>query len=161
RPAANLRMPRFHYDRVQDETKDLANFFAARDGAEFPYQDIPEREQDYLARLESKHAGYLGAGWQVITKGACIQCHALGQFKPTGGSEEVTGPALRRAYSRFRPGYLTEWLARPSRLVPYTAMPQNIPPHGPPAQFVPKSFEDQPFAQVKAMRDTLLNYITA
>src|SRR5206468_12710911 len=55
RPAVNLRMPRFHFAWTQEETRDLANYFAARDGAEFPYQDISEREQDYLARLEKDH----------------------------------------------------------------------------------------------------------
>jgi mono/diheme cytochrome c family protein/peptidoglycan hydrolase CwlO-like protein len=161
RPAVNLRMPRFHYESPQGETRDLANFFAARDGAEFPYQDIPEREQAYLAKLEETHKNYLTAGWQIITKGACIQCHAIGQFKPTGGAQVVNGPDLRQVSDRFRPDYLTFWLARPLRMVPYTAMPQNIPPHGPPAPFVPKGFEDQTFAQVQAMRDTLLNYVTA
>ena len=59
-------MPRFHFGepttRPSDETPSLANYFAARDGAEFPYQAIPEREQDYLAELEAKHPDYLGGG---------------------------------------------------------------------------------------------------
>ena len=161
RPAVNLRMPRFHYAMTAQETRDLANFFAARDGATFPYQDIPERERDYLAALEDQHPDYLAAGWQTMTKGACVQCHAIGQYKPTGGAQVVNGPDLRQVYERFRPGYLTDWLARPSRLLPYTAMPQNITPHGPAPQFVPPSFEDKPLDQVKAMRDALLNYVRA
>ena len=70
RPAAQLRMPKFHYgttpeelaeagtamslsgtsarEEIRGETRDLANYFAAKDGAEFPYQDIPERERAYL-----------------------------------------------------------------------------------------------------------------
>jgi hypothetical protein len=111
--------------------------------------------------MEAKHPNYLGAGWQLMTKGACVQCHAIGQFKPTGGAQVVNGPDLRQVSSRFRPGYLGEWLANPRRLVPYTAMPQNVPPTGPPPPAVPKSFEDQPLAMVKAMRDTLLNYVSA
>jgi cbb3-type cytochrome oxidase cytochrome c subunit/peptidoglycan hydrolase CwlO-like protein len=165
RPAVNLRMPKFHFgksdDRASAETTGVANYFAARDGAEFPYQPVPEREQAYLAEVESKHHDYLGSGWQIITKGACVQCHAIGQFKPTGGAQVVNGPDLRQVSSRFRPGYLGEWLANPKRLVPYSAMPQNVPPHGPPPPFVPKTFEDQPWDMVKAMRDTLLNYVNA
>jgi cbb3-type cytochrome oxidase cytochrome c subunit len=161
RPAVNLRMPRFHFEHSADETRDLANYFAARDGAEFPYVSIPQREQDYLAKLEAEHPDYLAAGWNTMTKGACIQCHAVGQYKPTGGAQVLNGPDLRNVYSRFRPDYLTYWLGRPSRMLPFTAMPQNIAPQGPPPQFVPKTFEDQRLAQVKAMRDTLLNYITA
>ena len=40
-------------------------------------------------------------------------------------------------------------------------MPQNVPPHGPPPPFVPKTFEDKPTDMVMAMRDTLLNYVNA
>jgi hypothetical protein len=165
RPAANLRMPRFHFGKtdalIPAETSGLADYFAAHDGAEFPYQPIPERERAYLAELEAKHPEYLAAGWQLMTKGACIQCHAIGPYQPTGGAQVVNGPDQRQVAARFRPGFLGEWLANPRRLIPYTAMPQNVPPHGPPPPAVPKSFEDQPLAMVKAMRDTLLNYVTA
>jgi hypothetical protein len=165
RPAAQLRMPRFHYSKLDDvsphDTRELANYFPASDGADFPYQPIPEREQDYLTKLEKQHPDYLGAGWQLMTKGACVQCHAIGQYQPTGGAEVVNGPDMRQVSPRFRPGYLAEWLANPRRLIPYTAMPQNIPPHGPPPPAVPKTFEDRPLEMVKAMRDTLLNYVSA
>ncbi len=40
-------------------------------------------------------------------------------------------------------------------------MPQNVPPHGPPPPGAPKGFEDKPLAMIKAMRDTLLNYVNA
>ncbi len=161
RPAVNLRMPRFHYGQTAEETRDLANYFAAKDGAPFPYQDIPERERAYLASMEGQHPDYLAAGWNTMTKGACVQCHAIGPYKPTGGAQVVNGPDLRQVYDRFRPDYLTAWLARPSRLLPYTAMPQNIPPHGQAPQYVPETFEGKPFDQVKAMRDALLNYLSA
>jgi cbb3-type cytochrome oxidase cytochrome c subunit len=165
RPAVNLRMPRFHFGKTDDligaETAGLANSFAARDGAEFPYQAIPEREQEYLSKQEAAHPNYLAAGWQLMSKGACVQCHAIGQFKPTGGAQVVNGPDLRQVGTRFRPGYLEQWLAKPSRLVPYTAMPQNVPPLGPPPPAVPKGFEDKPLEMVRAMRDTLLNYVNA
>ena len=78
-----------------------------------------------------------------------------------GPAPRRTGPDLRQVSLRFRPGYLAEWLANPRRLIPYTAMPQNIPPHGPPPPAVPKTFEDRPLEMVKAMRDTLLNYVNA
>ncbi|MBV8232010.1 MAG: c-type cytochrome, partial [Planctomycetaceae bacterium] len=163
RPAVNLRMPRFHFGKTDglasSETSGLANYFAARDGAEFPYQPIVEREQSYLADKEKQHRDYLGAGWQLMTRGACVQCHAIGQYKPTGGDQVVNGPDLRQVGARFRSGYLTEWLANPRRLLPYTAMPQNVPPHGPPPPGAPKGFEDKPLAMIKAIRDTLLNYV--
>ncbi len=164
RPAAQLRMPRFHYGKAVGtptrEAEELADYFAARDGAEFPYQDIPQQRQGYLAEHEKAHPGYLEAGWTMMAnKGSpCIQCHAIGQFKPTGGDQVVNGPDLRQVASRFRPGYLETWIANPKRMVPYTAMPQNIVPRGTPQIPVPKTFENKPFEMVQAIRDTLLNY---
>jgi len=167
RPAVNLRMPRFHYktadDSSADETSGLANYFAAKDGAEFPYQSIPERTQGYLAGRSKDHPDYFQAGWSMMTgKGSpCLSCHAVGPYKPTGGDAVVNGPDLRQVAPRFRPGYLEEWLAKPSRLIPYTAMPQNIVPHGALQLPVPKTFEDKPLDMVQAIRDTLLNYVDA
>src|SRR5262249_41808356 len=136
RPAVQLRMPRFHYNHAGPgpaharETEDLANYFAARDRAEFPYQTIHERTPSDLAERDQAHRNCLGAGWEMMTyKGSpCLQCHAIGQHKPTGGQEVVNGPDMRQVSSRFRPGSLETWLANPRRLIPYTAMPQNIVP---------------------------------
>jgi cbb3-type cytochrome oxidase cytochrome c subunit len=189
RPAVNLRMPRFHYgsktvaaageevraapavltpasperEGIDAETRDLANFFAARDQAEFPYQDIPQRDRSYLSEREAQFPAYLAGGWQIVAKGLCVQCHAIGPYKPTGGAEVVNGPDLRQVHDRFRPDYLFEWLAQPSRVIPYTAMPQNIPPRPPAGSptptFVPEAFEGHQLDQVRAMRDMLLNYV--
>ncbi|MFO0891040.1 MAG: hypothetical protein U0790_18085, partial [Isosphaeraceae bacterium] len=164
RPAAQLRMPRFHYGKTMTtpthETEELADYFAARDGADFPYQTIPQQQTRYVAEREQAHPDYLGAGWTMMAnKGSpCIQCHAIGQFKPTGGEQVVNGPDLRQVSSRFRPEYLEAWIANPKRLLPYTAMPQNVVPHGAPQIPVPKTFENQPIEMVRAIRDTLLNY---
>jgi len=164
RPAAQLRMPQFHYGKAigthTRETEDLADYFAARDGAEFPYQTIPQQEVGYIAERNTIHPDYLGAGWSMMThKGSpCIQCHAIGQYKPTGGEQVVNGPDLRQVATRFRPGFLEMWIANPKRLVPYTAMPQNVVPHGAPQLPVPRTFENQPIEMVRAIRDTLLNY---
>ncbi|MFO0953926.1 MAG: c-type cytochrome [Isosphaeraceae bacterium] len=167
RPAANLRMPRFHYSRADDspsdETAILANYFAAVDGAEFPYQSLPEQRASYLSEREAEHPNYLSAAWTMMTAktSPCISCHAIGQYKPTGGEQVVNGPDLRQVGPRFRPGYLEEWLAKPSRLVPYTAMPQNVTPKGQVQIPVPKTFEEKPLDQVRAIRDALLNYANA
>ena len=164
RPAAQLRMPRFHYGKAigtpTRETEDLADYFAARDGAEFPYQTIPQQQVGYIAERNTIHPDYLGAGWSMMAnKGSpCIQCHAIGQYKPTGGQQVVNGPDLRQVATRFRPGFLEMWIANPRRLVPYTAMPQNVVPHGEPQLLVPRTFENQPIEMVRAIRDTLLNY---
>ncbi|WP_165220820.1 c-type cytochrome [Aquisphaera insulae] len=164
RPAAQLRMPRFHYGKVDGdqsrETEDIADYFAARDGAEFPYQSIVQQQAGYVAERNKVHPDYLGSGWTMMAnKGSpCIQCHAIGAFKPTGGDQVVNGPDLRQVSSRFRPGFLETWIANPKRLVPYTAMPQNVAPHGDVQLPVPKTFEKQPLEMVRAIRDTLLNF---
>ena len=183
RPAAQLRMPRFHWggnptpgitrkpDIAATETRDVANFFAARDNAVFPYQDIPQREQAYLSEMDSLFAAtpgtlspYLNAGWTLITKNQCVQCHAIGQFKPTG-EEKSHGPNLRQVSTRLRPQYMLEWIANPTRFLPYTAMPQVFPPPGGQAQNpvvgVPKELEKDPLDQIRAVRDMLLNFVTA
>ena len=40
-------------------------------------------------------------------------------------------------------------------------MPQNIAPHGDVQILVPKTFEKKPIDMVRAIRDTLLNYVNA
>jgi mono/diheme cytochrome c family protein len=167
RPAAGLRMPRFHYGKSETESSRepewVADYFAARDRAEFPYQSIPQQNQSYLAERNRAHPEYLGAGWLMMTNktSPCIQCHGIGQFRPTGGAGVVNGPDLREVAPRFRPDYLEAWLANPRRLIPFTAMPQNIVPHGAVQITVPKTFENQPIEMVRAVRDTLLNYVSA
>jgi hypothetical protein len=167
RPAAQLRMPRFHFGKDEKtpstETDTLANFFAARDRAQFPYQSITEQNPSYLAERDKAHPNYLGAGWTMMTNKAspCLQCHAIGQFKPTGGETVVNGPDLREVPSRFRPEYLERWIANPRRMLPFTAMPQNIAPRGDVQIQVPKTFENKPIDMVRAIRDTLLNYVNA
>ncbi len=183
RPAAQLRMPRFHWggnptpgaprraDVLATETRDLANYFAARDNAVFPYQEIPQREQSYLSEMDTLFAGaptgpspYLNAGWTLITKNQCVQCHAIGQYKPTG-EEKSHGPNLRQVATRLRPDYMLEWIANPTRFLPYTAMPQVFPPPGGQAQNpvmgVPKELAKDPLDQIRAVRDMLVNFVTA
>jgi cbb3-type cytochrome oxidase cytochrome c subunit len=167
RPAAQLRMPRFHFSKDEKtssrETEQLADYFAARDRAEFPYQSISEQNPSYLADRNKAHPDYLGAGWLMMTNAAspCLQCHAIGKSKPTGGAAVVNGPDLREVAGRFRSPYLEKWIANPRRLLPFTAMPQNIAPHGAVQILVPKTFENQPLEMVRSVRDTLLNYVTA
>jgi cbb3-type cytochrome oxidase cytochrome c subunit/peptidoglycan hydrolase CwlO-like protein len=167
RPAVQLRMPRFHYGKtpgvISKETEQVADYFAARDRADFPYQLIPEQAPAYLEEREKGHPNYLAAGWEMMTNKAspCIQCHAIGKIKPTGGAQVVNGPDLRGVAPRFRPEYLEAWIGNPRRLVPYTAMPQNVAPRAAVQIPVPKTFENKPLDMVRAIRDTLLNYVNA
>ena len=169
RPAVQLRMPRFHYgksEQVPEPARPTSWRTTSRPATapSSPTRRSSERTPSYLADRSKAHPNYLGAGWEMMTNKAspCLQCHAIGPFKPTGsGPEIVNGPDLRQVAPRFRPGYLEEWIANPRRLVPYTAMPQNIAPHGAIQMPVPKTFENQPMEMVRAIRDTLLNYVDA
>ena len=169
RPAVNLRMPRFHFGTADDAA-------ARRDRRAWPTSSpratarssptsrSPSASRRYLAELEAKHPDYLGAGWTMMTQGApCVQCHAIGQYKPTGGDQVVNGPDLRQVAPRFRPGYLERVAGEPEPAAsPTRRCRRTSPPHGPPPQIpVPKTFEDQPLDMVKAIRDTLLNYVNA
>ena len=164
-PVADAAVPlrQGRQDAVDTKPDTLANYFAARDRAEFPYQSIPEQNPSYLAERNKAHPDYLGAGWTMMTNKAspCLQCHAIGQFKPSGGAQVVNGPDLREVATRFRPEYPGAWIANPRRMLPFTAMPQNIAPRGDVQILVPKTFENKPIDMVRAIRDTLLNYVNA
>ena len=70
-------------------------------------------------------------------------------------------PTCAGSHPGSAPTISLAWIANPRRLVPFTAMPQNIAPHGTVQILVPKTFENKPFEMVKAVRDTLLNYVNA
>ncbi len=150
RPAAQLRMPRFHYgkaegvQRMKPKTWPIISPPATAPSS--PTRRFPSSRWATSPIASRFTPSYLGAGWSMMAnKGSpCIQCHAIGPFKPTGGDQVVNGPDLRQVATRFRPGFLETWIANPKRLVPYTAMPQNVVPHGPPQIPVPKTFENQP-----------------
>ena len=62
-----------------------------------PTRRSPSSRSGYLAERNTAHPDYLGAGWSMMAnKGSpCIQCHAIGQYKPTGGEQVVNGPDLQ------------------------------------------------------------------
>ena len=161
-------MPRFHYgksvDQPSTETDELANYFAARDRAEFPYQTIAEQTPS-LSRRTQQGASELSRR-RLADDDATRPRRASSAMRSASSSRAeaqkvVNGPDLREVAPRFRPDYLEAWIANPRRLVPYTAMPQNIVPHGTVQIPVPKTFENQPIEMVRAIRDTLLNYVNA
>ena len=57
-----LRMPKFNMS--EKEARTLANYFAAVDGAEFPYQEQGPKNAEYLASTEAElaHEGLLKNG---------------------------------------------------------------------------------------------------
>lgn len=156
-----LRMPRFTLSN--EEAEKLANYFAAYDGAPYPYQEVQAREPDYLAAKHAEHPNYLRDSWKLITypppAGLCQGCHAVGGREFAGGGDptKVThGPNLEGVYNRLSPDWLQLWIYHPTWITPYTRMPQNLPAD---KQVFPELFGGESRIQNVAARDALMNYL--
>ena len=158
-----MRMPKFNMSDAEAQT--LANYFAAYDGAAFPYQDIPERQPAYLSmknaefhdKYPNRPGDYLQESWRVVAAPICSKCHAVGgrEYKSTDPKKDIRGPNLDHVANRLRPDWMLLWLYKPSFITPYTSMPVNYPPNQ--KQF-PELFGGQGKEQTIAIRDALLNY---
>jgi cbb3-type cytochrome oxidase cytochrome c subunit len=155
-----LRMPRFSLS--DQEAEALANFFAAVDGAAYPYPHVPQREPDYLQQREQAHRGYLDDAWKLLTMppplGICAGCHSVGgrEFVAGDPTKVTRGPNLEGAYDRLRPDWAELWIYNPKWITTYTAMPQNFPKN---KQQFPELFEGDGQKQSLAARDALMNYL--
>ncbi|MGH7129314.1 MAG: hypothetical protein ACREIV_12150, partial [Planctomycetaceae bacterium] len=159
-----LRMPKFNFD--EGDVQALANYFAAKSGAAYPYQDVPQRDPPYLAEMSEEFREILGdepyleESWDLLTGNLCIKCHSVAgrpaQLTETpGGPKPVRAPNLNQVSDRLRPDYLQLWMFKPSWTLPYTSMPRNF-PRG--QVVVPDVFEGNSHAQNYGARDSLLNY---
>ncbi len=155
-----LRMPQFTLSN--DEAEKLANYFAAVDGAPFPYQDVPQREPEYLSAMEEQHPHYLSDAWKVITKappvGLCAGCHSVGgrEFVAGDPTKVTRGPNLDGVSNRLRPDWARLWIYNPKWITPYTKMPQNFTKD---KQVFPDLFAGDGQQQAVAARDALMNYL--
>lgn len=158
-------MPKFNLS--EKEARTLANYFAAVDGAEFPYQERGPAAAEYLAATEAElaHAGllnngdsYLNESWKTLNGPLCVKCHSVGgrKFKVSDPAKDIQGPNLNVVQNRLRADWVKLWLYKPTWITPYTSMPLNFPKNNT-TQF-PDLFNGDPDAQVTASRDALLNY---
>jgi mono/diheme cytochrome c family protein len=160
-----LRMPRFNMSDA--EARALANYFAAVEEAEYPYQDIPQRKPSYIAAENREYhekfpedakeqPEYLNRSWKLLGKfAACRQCHSIAgdEFKVLDPKQVTHGPDLNtRVANRLRPEFLDAWLQSPQWILPYSAMvgPTSAPLEG--------YFNQNSDAQVEAIRDAMLNF---
>jgi len=166
RHTTRLRMPRFNMS--PEEARTLANYFAAVDGAPYPYQQVPERDPAYLAAKNQTYgsmwpadSSYLNESWQLLntsgTKGLCVKCHAVGgrEFKSTGAKDEVRGPNLDRVADRLRPDWTLLWISNPKWIAPYTGMARIF---NPKQKLLENRFEGNGRLQTIGARDALMNY---
>ncbi|MEX0718245.1 MAG: PDZ domain-containing protein [Planctomycetaceae bacterium] len=174
-----LRMPKFNL--APDEAQALADYFAAVDGASYPYQAIPQREPPYLHAMEQALGPILGASvagagnqdstggngemispylnesWEMLNAPLCIKCHSVGgrQVQIQDPATDIRGPDLRHTADRLRPDWLQLWLYKPSWITPYTSMPA---PRAANSRDYLHLFDGQPGPQTIALRDALMNY---
>jgi len=153
RPAAVLRMPRFNL--ASTEASKLVDYFAAVDGADFPYIYDPRLDESALAEKEKSNAEHLSGAMRIVTNNNyCVKCHLVGSYTPPG-SVKALAPQLERIHERLRPGYVHDWIANPKRFLPYTGMPVNIPFDKPVSQDLYKGNSEQ---QVDALTDLLMHF---
>ncbi len=158
-----LRMPKFNMTDAEAQT--LANYFAAYDGAPFPYQDIPQRQPAYVSDMNAQYhekypdrpGTYLQESWRVAGVRLCAGCHEFGgrDYKSLDPKKDIRGPNLEHVQNRLRPDWATLWLLKPSFLTPHTSMPVNFPPNQ--KQFEP-ILGGNATDQTIAVRDALFNY---
>lgn len=124
RPAVVLRMPKFNMSSA--EASKLANYFAAVEGEDYPYEFDRRTRDSHLAAADSRFPGRLEDALKIVTNGNfCVKCHKLGDYTPQGSVREMA-PQLGQVARRLRPEFLQAWLANPRRLLPYTGMPVNF-----------------------------------
>jgi hypothetical protein len=154
-----MRMPKFNMSSA--EATALANYFAAQDNAEYPYEYDPATSEQAVVQADLEHPGRMDDALKIVVDGNyCVKCHLVGDYTPPG-SVTALGPNLADAYRRLRPGYTRDWVANPKRLLPYTGMPVNIPykpdlPHlGGVSQ---ELFPGTSVEQLDGLVDFLMNY---
>jgi len=153
RPPAVLRMPRFHWSAA--EAADMVNYFAAVDGAEYPYVYDPRLDESAVSAKEQATPGHLEGALKIVTNNNyCVKCHLVGSYTPPG-SVKALAPQLERVHERLRPGYVHDWIANPKRFLPYTGMPVNIPFNQPVSQDLYAGTSEQ---QVDALTDLLMHF---
>ncbi len=154
RPSVALRMPQFNLS--PDEAAVLVDYFAAVASSEFPYVSRPPTVQGDTA--SPRRAALMDQAMRVITdrKTYCAKCHLIGDYDPGGQTQTILAPNLANVGRRIRADYLRRWLADPKSVLPYTGMPVNFPPDGPPMgqDLLPGSSAEQ----LEAVLDLLLRY---
>jgi len=155
RPPAVLRMPKFHWSAA--EAADMVNYFAAVDGAEYPYVYDPRLDESSVAEKERSKPGHLVGALKIVTNNNyCVKCHLVGDYAPPGNPKALA-PQLERVHERLRPDYVHNWIANPKRFLPYTGMPVNIPFDKPVSQDLYAGTSEE---QVDALTDLLMQYDT-
>jgi len=92
----------------------------------------------------------------VVNGNYCVKCHSVADYTPPG-SKRAQAPSLADVYRRLRPEFVRDWIANPPRILPYTAMPVNIPFENPPP-VLQQLYHGTNVEQVEALTDLLMNF---
>ncbi len=153
RPPAVLRMPKFNLS--SDQAAKLVDYFAATDGADFPYVYDPRLDAAEVASKEATRPGHLNGALKIVTNtNYCVKCHLVGDYSPPGNPKALA-PQLEVVHERLRPGYVHGWIANPKRFLPYTGMPVNIPFDKPVSQDLYRGTSEE---QLSALTDLLMHF---
>ena len=117
RPWLAARMPTFGFSA--SEINDLARYFSALDGQEFPFV---ERVEPALTAAELQAAEKL---WSTDYFN-CTTCHIQGGETPPG-TPDRWAPDFALAGERLKPQWIIDWIADPQTLLPGTRMPTFYP----------------------------------
>lgn len=156
RPAVPLAMPR--YVLTTAEIRALRDYFAVLAGG------LPEEQEPWLTieaqflQREHDHPGRFAATMRLLrdTKTYCGKCHLWEADVNSRLRLPTEAPPLTEVYRRLRPEYVNEWVTRPKRILPYTAMPINFPDGQEPLDRSP--FDASPEEQRQAVVDVLSHY---
>ncbi len=147
-------MPRFNL--APHEVGALVDYFAAAAGAELPYVSSPQPADDFAAN--PRRAALMDQAMRLVTdrKTYCAKCHLIGDYDPGGQTQTILAPNLADAGRRIQVDHLRRWLADPKSVLPYTGMPVNFPPEGPPMgqDLLPGTSAEQ----LETVLDLLLRY---
>ncbi len=168
RPGAVMRMPKFNMSPA--EATAVVNYFAARDGASYPYEYEERTSPELLKELDAQYTesggsdSRLESAMGIVTSGTngCVKCHVFGDYVP-GGSlvgqvarAGNTAPNLANVYTRLRRDYIRPWIANPQSVLPYTPMNAVI-PHKDPSIWN-GALKGTPTEQLDGVVDLLMNF---
>ena len=122
RPWYKAVMPTFNL--TDEEAQKIVKYFSKRDGAEYPFEYIKEKDKRYLAKKEIERPNYLETAKELFNSPTvnCASCHIRGDIMPEG-KPSGWAPDLSIAKDRLKPSWISNWLKDPQKIQPGTKMP--------------------------------------
>jgi mono/diheme cytochrome c family protein len=142
RPWLSVRMPTFGLD--DPSLNGVIRYFGSISNSVGPFQTHE------VVRTSNTDA----TGKQLFELLKCQQCHVLGVI-PKDQPTANLAPDLRMAPDRLQPDWITQWLKKPSDILPGTRMPAFWPDY-PKSMF--QQLDGDADAQIRAIRDHLMTF---